>query len=149
MQWVKLNMIVTLLDTSFFLFHMKMEYYQSCCVWRAQTHDSVSEDVRGSKLTLCSSRSNAFFKIYFIGVQFTNIQNNPQCPSPIHSDLMHFDLTKSGSSSWNGTQKCDSCSEMAWKFSKLLITKSKFQSILVEDRLNYICILSIQRDMVK
>ena len=22
---------------------------------------------------------------FFIGVQFTNIQNNPQCPSPIHS----------------------------------------------------------------
>ena len=26
-----------------------------------------------------------FFYLFFIGVQFTNIQNNPQCPSPIHS----------------------------------------------------------------
>ena len=26
-----------------------------------------------------------FFNLFFIGVQFTNIQNNPQCPSPIHS----------------------------------------------------------------
>ena len=25
------------------------------------------------------------FFLYFIGVQFTNIQNNTQCPSPIHS----------------------------------------------------------------
>ena len=26
-----------------------------------------------------------FFNLFFIGVQFTNIQNNTQCPSPIHS----------------------------------------------------------------
>ena len=26
-----------------------------------------------------------FFNLFFVGVQFTNIQNNPQCPSPIHS----------------------------------------------------------------
>ena len=45
---------------------------------------------------LCSSLTKApllrighflffFFNLFFIGVQFTNIQNNPQCPSPIHS----------------------------------------------------------------
>ena len=29
-----------------------------------------------------------FLNLFFIGVQFTNIQNNPQCPSPIHSHLV-------------------------------------------------------------
>ena len=33
---------------------------------------------------ILSNISFTFFK-FFIGVQFTNIQNNPQCPSPIHS----------------------------------------------------------------
>ena len=35
-------------------------------------------------LCLCLSLS-FFFNLFFIGVQFTNIQNNTQCPSPIHS----------------------------------------------------------------
>ena len=33
----------------------------------------------------CIVQESFFFNLFFIGVQFTNIQNNPQCPSPIHS----------------------------------------------------------------
>ena len=32
-----------------------------------------------------------FLNLFFIGVQFTNIQNNPQFPSPIHSHV-HYSI---------------------------------------------------------
>ena len=42
--------------------------------------------------------NNLFFNLFFIGVQFTNIQNNPQCPSPIHSHPSPFSPSKTPSS---------------------------------------------------